>query len=80
MTHLERLTVDGKWIEVEGTKHNHDPKSKSKTGKLAHGMMIDLEGQTKEVEDSAGKTCFESKPRWRRTQNFEEKKGMIVTN
>jgi hypothetical protein len=69
--HLERLSNDGKWIELPETKHNHDPKSKSKRAQLAHGIMADTDG-VREVADSAGVVCNVGKPKRRpRTNTYE---------
>ena len=60
--HLERRTAEGKWVELKGTKHNHDPKNKSRKAKLAHGIMEDTD-DVREVADSAGAVCDVGKPK-----------------
>jgi|GEM_PF-4870273 len=62
MPHLERWShIEEAWIEVPRTKHNYDPNSKSRIGQVAHGIMEDLEGEVREVPDSAGQCCCQRK-------------------
>lgn len=66
MPHIERLDVDGNWKPIEGTLHNHDPKSKSRPAKKVHEMLIDYTdivgvGQARETADQAGDICFRPK-------------------
>ena len=69
--HLERQDAEGNWIELVGTKHNHDPKNKSRKAQLAHGIMADTDG-VREVVDSAGAVCNVGKPK--RKHNASEYK------
>jgi hypothetical protein len=71
--HLERQDSEGNWIELAGTKHNHDPKNKSKRAQLAHGIMADT-GGVREVADQAGDVCFKEKPKKRKISAYDEPK------
>lgn len=68
--------MTGNWIEVPGTKHNHDPENKTKIGQLAHGLIEDGGGQYREVSDSAGEVCV--KKRYKPKTQVSNDDGRII--
>ncbi len=78
MPHLERETIDGRWIALPGTQHKYDPENKTKRGRNAHGIMEDLGSQVREIADSGGDICSKSRLKRRSVDDDRWQSGVAT--